>query len=282
MTEQNNSKHDELSSQALEAQLRQMPTPQPPAELQARLLADIPPANPTPRLTYRLPLIRTAAAAAILMVVVGLFAWLTVGNGGASIAFADVLEQMEKSQTLTYTFRQKANEGGEERIQVTRVAHMAPNFSRFDIGTDMIHIIDGNEKKVLVLRPANKTGTIHELGSRSPTMDFIEQIKEFRDGSEEELKMKQIDGRKVMGFKFHKQVPVDKVNYVDTVVWADIQTNLPVRIESTIVFTSGARTEYVATEIKFDIELDESLFSFEHEGYTIKPGIVKMGYEIIK
>lgn len=282
MTEQNNSKHNELSSEALEAQLRQMPTPQPPAELEARLLADIPTANTAPRLTYRLPLIRTAAAAAILMVVVGLLAWLTVGDGGASVAFADVLEQMEKAQTLLYTFRQQATEEGEERIQVTRVAHMAPNLSRFDIGMNRILIINGNKKKVLVLNPANKTGTTHELGSRSPTMDFIEQIKEFRDGSEEELGMKQIDGRKVAGFKFHKQVPVDKVDYVDTVVWADIQTNLPVRIESTIVFTSGARNEYVATEIKFDIELDESLFSFEHEGYTIKPETVKMGYEMIK
>ncbi len=226
--------------------------------------------------------VKYAAAAVVVIGVVGLFTWLGGGNGGASIAFADILEQMEKSQTLVYTLRQQGTEEGQERILVTRVAHMVPDLSRFDIGTEMIHIINGSERKVLVLHPANKTGTIHELVDGSTTIDFIEQIKEFRDGSEEELGMKQIDGRKVVGFKFHKQVPNAKVEYVDIIVWADIHTNLPVRIESTIIYTSGARTEYVATDIKFDIELDESLFSFEHEGYTIKPGTVKMGYETIR
>lgn len=96
MTEQNNSKHDELSTQALEAELRQMPTPQPSAKLKARLLDDIPSANPTPRLTYRLPMIRTAAAAAILMVVVGLFVWLTLGNGGASVAWGSVTQRIKQ------------------------------------------------------------------------------------------------------------------------------------------------------------------------------------------
>ncbi len=96
MTEQNNLKNDELSSEALEAQLRQMPTPQPPPELKAKLLADIPSANPTPRLAYRLPLVRTAAAAAILMVVVGLFAWLTAGNGGASVVWASVAQRIKQ------------------------------------------------------------------------------------------------------------------------------------------------------------------------------------------
>ena len=136
MTEQNNSKHDELSTQALEAQLRQMPTPQPPAQLKARLLADIPPANPTPRLTYRLPMIRTAAAAAILMVVVGLFAWLTAGNGGASVAFAEAVRQIEEAETLTFTVTFNSIEVEEPTI--LQFMYMEPGRLRINSSSNIV------------------------------------------------------------------------------------------------------------------------------------------------
>ena len=98
MNEKKNSTNNELSLEALETELRQMSKPAVPAGLEGKLLANMPAGKRTPRVWYRFPLVRAAAAAVVVMGALGLFAWLMGGNGGGSLAFADVLEQIRKGK----------------------------------------------------------------------------------------------------------------------------------------------------------------------------------------
>ena len=105
MDKKKNCENKGLSLEVLEAELRQIPGPAVPAGLEGKLLADIPAAKPSPRLWYRVPLVRAAAAAVIVMSALGLFAWLTGGNGGTNVVWADVLRNVE--QIHTFTLREK-------------------------------------------------------------------------------------------------------------------------------------------------------------------------------
>ena len=80
----------------LEAELRQIPPAAVPAGLEGRLLADIPAVKHEPRLWYRVSLAGVAAAAVLVMGALGLFAWLTGGDGGASFAWGSVAQRMQQ------------------------------------------------------------------------------------------------------------------------------------------------------------------------------------------
>ena len=271
----NEKKNNGLSLEALENELRQMPKPAVPAELEGRLLADIPAKRQGRSLWYGTRLIRVAAAAAVLLAGVGLITWLTRGNGIANLSFAQVLERVEQSQTIVYTITQTQADG---QILVTRCAYVNPGLLRWEMGTARIHIIDFQKKKALVLDPMKKTGRILEIDPSSSPLNIIEEMKNFRDGSETILGVREIDGQKAVGFKFHKHARKGEIEYT---VWANVQTNLPIRTEGKIV-RSDKTIEVVVTGIEFDVELDKSLFSLEPEGYTIEHGNVKMGYETIR
>ncbi|MCA9191016.1 MAG: hypothetical protein KDB03_04625 [Planctomycetales bacterium] len=69
-----------------------------------------------------------------------------------------------------------------------------------------------------------------------------------------QLGEKEIDGHDVVGFRL--EIPATPMT-----VWADSRTQLPVRIESTMV--GPPKTEVVMTNFEFDTDLDKSLFSVE-------------------
>jgi len=97
MTEEKNSENNALSLEALEAELRQMPQPAVPAELESRLLADIPAVKHEPRVWYRVPLVRAAVMAAIVVLAVLIGVSRFGGSiDGATAAFAQMTRAMEK------------------------------------------------------------------------------------------------------------------------------------------------------------------------------------------
>ncbi len=261
MGTEKNSEHDGLSLEVLEAELRQMPQPAVPAELEGRLLADIPAGKRASRLWYRGLLVRTAAAAAILIAVVGLFAWLTGGNGTASVSFAQVLQPISGERPFTYK-------------QIVQREGLTPSFfhyirldgdrARRTASDGSFWIADWHKKKTLIVNPATKTATIYIVLSPSadPVPEIIEEVKTFQVGEEEDLGVREIDGRSAVGFRVRKRNQ-------DFDVWADARTGLPIRIEAEIVSgRTGVKTKVTVTDIEFDVQLDENLFSLEPpEGY---------------
>ncbi len=208
---------------------------------------------------------RISALAAIIVIaaVVGAALWLMPGNGGATVAWADVQEHFRNARTMTC--KETAEVEG-LRTKETTMMFMEPGHSRFILEDGMVWIIDNSKNKVLILDPAEKKGATVEGGttrflSRFYMMENLRTIRADSEG-EESLGTKEIEGQKVVGFLIRKHGR-------DTTVWANQKTGMPIRIEAEGTRDGGAKSKYALSNIEFDIELDESLFSTDlPKGYT--------------
>jgi len=91
-------------------------------------------------------------------------------------------------------------------------------------------------------------------------------LKNDPDYTVKELGRKQLDGKEVVGF-FARYPKADP--YIDITIWADVDTKLPVRIE-TNTETKEGQIRRVTKNMKFDIPLEEDLFSMEvPAGYAV-------------
>ena len=106
----------------------------------------------------------------------------------------------------------------------------------------------------------DSTGDLLRVAA-TPVKGIIDEVRGFQAGQETDLGTKQINGRKAVGFRlsYHGQ---------DYGIWADARTGAPVRIECERTLRDGRKCSTTITDIKLDVELDESLFSFDlPEGY---------------
>ena len=265
MTEEKNLGRDELSLEGLEGELRQMPAPEAPGELEGRLLADIPVGKGGQRGWYRGRLVRVAVAALVIIGVFGVLAWLISGNGTVTISFAQVIEPIRDAGSLSYT----------ETTQVEgRSAGACYYYMQFELGRSRrsveggrVTIMDNQHMgQALILDPATKTAWISKLTLRrasTPVRSIIEEVKYFQAGQETDLGTKEIDGRKAVGFRlrYHRR---------DYDVWANARTGAPVRIECGYTLRDGRKVQTTITDIELNVQFDENVFSFEPpEGYTI-------------
>lgn len=213
---------------------------------------------------------KLTAAAAVLVSVLGILAVLTTGNGSASITFAQVIEPIRQAQSLSYTETTQV-EG--RNAGVVHYMQLEPGLTRRSVEGGRITITDSRNRpngfKMLVLDPATKTAkTINStagLGraASTPVRGIIEEVKDFEVGEETDLGTKQINGRKAVGFRLI-------YGRRDYGVWADARTGAPVRIECEYtLLRSGHKAQVTIADIEIDVELDEQLFGFEPEGYTI-------------
>ena len=156
-----------------------------------------------------------------------------------------------------------------------------------------VEIWDGGQGKQLILEPAKKRATVwnypavpndktpdgKERGAASPQPGpggpwpvalFRSALLDARDKPDvqrESLGEKEIDGRRVVGFRISRPGMVMSV-------WGDPKTGLPVRIESTMAINPNYKV--TTTDFVFNAEMDESLFSVEPPaGYKV---IVKQGH----
>jgi outer membrane lipoprotein-sorting protein len=133
-----------------------------------------------------------------------------------------------------------------------------------------IVISDFQRGKIVTLMPSQNKAFVIEMenmpdedqGKSNMFREIRRHLQEAQNTEDESVQFlgeKKIDGLTVIGY--HVQRPA-----VDITVWADPQTKLPVEMTS----TSGPTT-YTMTDIVFDVELDESLFSLEiPDGYTVQ------------
>src|SRR6185369_15476657 len=89
------------------------------------------------------------------------------------------------------------------------------------------------------------------------SFDLYALFHDFKDGKEERLGEKELNGKKVTGFRVTRTVPNGgKDHEVPLTVWVDAATNLPVEAEGTM---EGEALR--AGNFKWDVPLDEKLFS---------------------
>jgi len=141
------------------------------------------------------------------------------------------------------------------RLSLSRRREIMPD------GRIIVYDLSKNPTQCLTLFPKEKRAT-RTTGRKGPAKDpdLLKMAFTLQDGSEEDLGVRQIEGRNVKGFR-----SIRSVN--ELTFWIDAETDLPVRVE--IVHTNVGR-KIIMSEFEFAVDLDESLFSTAvPEGYTL-------------
>jgi hypothetical protein len=204
-----------------------------------------------------------AAAVIIIAVLIGVH-YLGGSIDGASVAWAQVVEQISKH--TKYKCRQRVVREEGPQVPTMQVYHLNLQQRRQEVEDGSIHIIDmrGEDAITVELYPDQKKAVVTKLVGFGPRKDpdIIEMVKRFEQQSTEKLGTKKVKGKTLHGFR-HKPN-----EYNDFTVWVDPKTKLPVEIE--IKHLNRGQTLFL-DEFEFDFELDPSAFSTDvPDGYDVK------------
>ena len=197
---------------------------------------------------------KLAAAAVIIIAVMLGINYIGGSPDGASLAWADVLDNIEAARTLTYIF--EIEKGDDKEVFKTRIKE--PYLQRKDVIESpydyKVSIRNAGSNKRWILYPNTKMAVVNDdEGSLGDEIRAYEQLKkDFRDGTEKNLGRVKLKGRDTVCFE------ISKDNKKIT-VWADPNTALPIQIEE-ISEDNGNRWRALRSDIKFDMELDDQLF----------------------
>ena len=228
----------------------------------------------------RSPVSRVAAAA-IFVLAITCVALLFHGNG-ATFAFADFAAPILEAKTVKFKMIVEMK-GPPARTITSEVMMLGGARTRMvtelpDKSKAMI-IRDLSQGKSLTLVAALKTATVLTItkNRKDKTPEYGDPLAGLRiallaaqdkPGIEREpLGKKEIDGRRVVGFRISSPDGVFSL-------WGDPKTGLPVRFEMTMGIDGSMKTTF--SDFVFNADMDESLFSLEPPaGYTVTVRNVK-------
>lgn len=236
-------------------------------ELDRRIDALIEQSGSRPLNTWSLimtsPITRYAAAAVIIAAALAGLYKVTGSVDGSSVAWAQVVEQLNKHEK--YKCRQRVAWDDGRKFPTMDVYHWNLSLRRQEVEDGAIHIIDMRHADAITveLYPDKKKAVVTKMLGFGPQKDpdIIDMVKRFEQISTERLGTRRQDGRTLVGFH-HKPN-----EHNDFTVWVDAQTKLPVEIELKHP-TSGNTISL--DQFEFDFDLDISAFSTD----------VPAGYEI--
>jgi outer membrane lipoprotein-sorting protein len=204
------------------------------------------------RIMMRTPITKLAAAAAIVGVV-----WVGIHLiGRSSVAWAEVARNIQNARTLVYRTVLSFADG---QHGVLRTMVRDPDLMRVELPDGRIWITDQSRGQTLLLDSSSRQAVLSTTPRQM--LDVYDTFREFRnlpDFSVRRIGHRTEAGVVLEGFELTKAGQ----DYPIT-VWADPQTALPVRVEQTVKQSDGKLVQAVATDIVFDAELDDSLFSLE-------------------
>lgn len=199
------------------------------------------------------------AAAAVIIIVAILGLNFIGGPGKSGLVFADVVQRIRKARTVTFTMEVQL---GQQTMRIEN-ARKEPGLKRTVAG-GIVMISDLTQKKAISIDHSKKQYTERDLENvpAEQAQDFFEHMRALPDLANEVLAKKEMDGRMVQGFCVIE-------HGIDATFWVDVQTCDLVRAEGQ--FPNAPNTQIVSTDFKFDVELDEALFSLTPPaGYTRK------------
>jgi hypothetical protein len=199
------------------------------------------------------------AAAAVIIIAVILGLNFFGGPSKSGLVFADVVQRIRKARTVTFTTEVQL---GQQTMRFEN-ARKEPGLKRTVAG-DTVMIIDLNQKKAISIYHSKKQYTVRDLENvpAEQAQDFFEHMRALPDLANEILAKKEMDGRMVQGFCVIE-------HGIDATFWIDVQTCDLVRVEGQ--FPNAPNTRIVGMDFKFDVELDDALFSLTPPaGYITK------------
>jgi hypothetical protein len=207
---------------------------------------------------------KVAATAAIIAIVIVGMHYLDVSPDGAGVVWADVLRNMEASQTVTFTLDAENDYGTDGHYWGKGTVKIKGPIRRFDgingfrsrYGQSreetVISMTDlSRQNRFVTLYPLKKCADTADSHGYNPALLTYDGLKkDFHNETEESLGEMEINGRKAVGFRIVK-------DNKEIMVWIDPDTSLPIQIESKA--NDGTETLSL-TNITFDVELDDQLF----------------------
>jgi hypothetical protein len=201
-------------------------------------------------------------AAAVIIIAALIAVTLFDPPGVAKVALADVIEPILNARTASLDIILGSDENQQvihDDVMGSRIRRTVSNIKHSDI------IIDLEEQKLLTLDHSEKTAVYIELGGLDDLQNYLEllqnsviRLQDSPDFQVADMGIQEIEGQSYIVF-------VAAGENETITIWADPQTALPVRIEQ-----KTPNLQIACVNLKFDVELDESLFSMEvPEGYTI-------------
>ena len=234
------------------------------------------------RIIMRSKITKIAAAAVIIIAILIGINQLGSSIDESSVAFGEVLGYI---QTFSYTFDlsvETATVNQDPAAFAMKAMVLEFGRLRIDCSTGKVgkisSITDFNAGKTLLLFHQNKAGVIREepvlnkyTGAGGIVTFCTKSIENFwnvRDGTEEQLGEKEINGQTVTGFRVFQE---DQYFEYDITIWANITTGIPILVEvlSKPLDTSYPSIKWTMKNFNLDVELDEELFNLEvPAGYT--------------
>jgi outer membrane lipoprotein-sorting protein len=194
----------------------------------------------------------TKLAAAAAIVVTGIVCLQLITG---TSAYAKVAEKLRNARTVVFTLITQSNQGSEETIK-TDIAYKEPGHFRTTTIDGYIAIADGTSGKMISIVPQGgytlaEIKDLSKTGSQGP-FESIEAMKNLPAKADEELGTREIDGIDCDGYRVTQ-------GDLTTSAWIDAKTGDLVQIE--LKYASAPGMNRIIKNIKFDIELDDSLFS---------------------
>ncbi len=195
----------------------------------------------------------TKLAAAAVIVIAGAFCvqFLTGTN-----AYAQVVQEIRNARTLIYTVITQTNQGNGETVK-TDIAYKEPGHLRTSTIDGFIAIADFTSGKMISIVPQGgySIGDLNSLktttGNPGPLVS-IEAMRNLPAKADENLGAKEIDGINCEGYKVTQ-------GDLTSIIWLDAKTGDLVQVEHKYASAPGMNT--IIKNIKFDVELEDSLFS---------------------
>ena len=224
------------------------------------------------------------AAVIALVIIIGI---IEIGKpvGGANAVFAAAMDSVKEAGTFSCTVVCEVSyqDGEVYGTYLSKEKRMfkEPDWERREQLTSPwpryigeITITNYDTRQRLVLRPVEKTATLHDVSSEyrideeTDELELTQLNTRIRDyllgwseGAVEDIGSVELDGQPVRLLRSRKDKRI-------MTVWIDPETNYPVQIE--ITCTNHDHPPVMFTSIRIDTYLDDNLFSLEPpEGYTL-------------
>lgn len=204
---------------------------------------------------------KLATAAAIIVAVLVSFHYL---GGSASNAYADIAERLQKARTLLYTVTTTTPIEGVPDMKM-EVAFKEPGYMRMTMPGGYVSVMDCIQGKALSVIPARKQFVEMDMSnlpddSGRRQFDAIEKLRSLPERADEVLGERQIDGRTVQGYRVTE-------DGVTNTVWIDPKTRELIEVE--MEFDNAPGMSGTMSDFRFDVELDDALFSLTPpDGYA--------------
>ncbi len=181
-----------------------------------------------------------------------------------SSVYAEVAERLQKAMTMTYkvTTSTPVEEMPDMEMEV---AFKEPGLMRMTMTGGYVSVMDSVQGKGLSIIPGKKQFIEMDLSNLPDDpgqnqLSTIEKLRSLPDRADEELGEREINGRDVQGFR----VTEEGVTYT---VWIDPKTRELVEVETEFLNAPGMSS--TMTDIRFDVELPDELFSITPpDGYS--------------